>query len=391
MAVYKQKSSNKWSYKFSWNGVLIRKSTKQTNRRVAETMEAAHRTALAKGEVGIREKKPVPTLREFAPRFEEAVKTLNAEKPATVSFYKEKLRRLLDYGPFATARLDTIDEAMIDGYKLHRATVVSRYKKPLSPASINRELATLRRLLRLAQEWKIIDRVPRIRMLRGERQREFVLNHKNEPIYLEACAQPLQDVALLILDSGVRPGEACRLKWSDVHLEPVINARFGYIHIAGGKSRYAKRNLSLTSRVGEMLRRRKGEATSNWVFPSETGGPALGTSLDHQHADVRASLKLPEDFVIHSLRHTMLTRLGEAGADAFTIMRIAGHSSVTVSQRYVHPTPESLERAFERLENLNAKKFEETQPEQASKNVVGIVPGIPPVKRTSEFLRKRMK
>jgi hypothetical protein len=46
----------------------------------------------------------------------------------------------------------------------------------------------------------------------------------------------------------------------------------------------------------------------------------------------------------------MLTRLGESGADAFTIMRIAGHSSITVSQKYVHPTPESLERAFERLE-----------------------------------------
>lgn len=57
----------------------------------------------------------------------------------------------------------------------------------------------------------------------------------------------------------------------------------------------------------------------------------------------------------------MLTRLGEAGADAFTIMRIAGHSSVTVSQRYVHPTPEGLERAFERLEKLNSDKFEQVE------------------------------
>jgi hypothetical protein len=46
----------------------------------------------------------------------------------------------------------------------------------------------------------------------------------------------------------------------------------------------------------------------------------------------------------------MLTRLGESGVDAFTIMRIAGHSSVVVSQRYVHPTPEAIERAFERLQ-----------------------------------------
>ena len=51
----------------------------------------------------------------------------------------------------------------------------------------------------------------------------------------------------------------------------------------------------------------------------------------------------------------MLTRPGEAGVDAFTIKQIAGHSSVTVSQRYVHPTPENMERAFERLEELNEK------------------------------------
>ena len=49
----------------------------------------------------------------------------------------------------------------------------------------------------------------------------------------------------------------------------------------------------------------------------------------------------------------MLTRLGEAGVEAFTIMRIAGHSSITVSQRYVHPTSEAIERAFERLEAFN--------------------------------------
>ena len=62
----------------------------------------------------------------------------------------------------------------------------------------------------------------------------------------------------------------------------------------------------------------------------------------------------------------MLTRLGEAGADAFTIMRIAGHSNVTVSQRYVHPTPEGMERAFERLEMLNAVKYEQARAEAAA-------------------------
>jgi hypothetical protein len=46
----------------------------------------------------------------------------------------------------------------------------------------------------------------------------------------------------------------------------------------------------------------------------------------------------------------MLTRLGESGVDAFTIMRIAGQSRVVVSQQCIHPTPEAAARAFERLQ-----------------------------------------
>jgi len=90
---------------------------------------------------------------------------------------------------------------------------------------------------------------------------------------------------------------------------------------------------------------------------------------------------LRKDFVIHSLRHTMLTRLGEAGADAFTIMRIVVHSSVTVSQRYVHPTPESPERAFERLQPLNAGKALQEKAEAVA--VGSVVPTKSPTAKDS--------
>jgi hypothetical protein len=50
---------------------------------------------------------------------------------------------------------------------------------------------------------------------------------------------------------------------------------------------------------------------------------------------------------IGSLHHTMPTRLGMLGVDAFSIMKIGGHSSITISRRYVYPSPESVERAFE--------------------------------------------
>ena len=57
MSIYKR--GNVYWYKFMWQGKLVRESTKQRNDKVARQMEAAHRTSLAKGEVGIREKKTV--------------------------------------------------------------------------------------------------------------------------------------------------------------------------------------------------------------------------------------------------------------------------------------------------------------------------------------------
>ena len=311
-------------------------------------MEAAYRTALAKGDYGLVDHTPAPTLREFEQRFLDAIRVRCATKPMTVKFYAKKLTRLLEFEPLARARLDNIDEAVIESFVQYRS-------KQVSPASVNRELATLRRLLRLAQEWKVINRVPRIRLLRGERTREFVLSHQQERQYLGAAPPLLRDVALLLLDTGLRLGEAVSLEWRNVHLEPVNGARFGYLQIRDGKSKNARRNVCLTVRVKEMLQARKTKSKSCWIFPGDPGKHFQGTSLDHQHAKIRALLNFQKEFVLHSLRHTMLSRLGDAGTDAFTIMRIAGHSSVTVSERYVHPTPEALERAFERLEALNAK------------------------------------
>jgi integrase len=54
-------------------------------------------------------------------------------------------------------------------------------------------------------------------------------------------------------------------------------------------------------------------------------------------------------FEPYCLRHTALTRLAESGCDAFTLARIAGHSSITITQRYCHPQADAIERAFAAL------------------------------------------
>jgi integrase len=88
--------------------------------------------------------------------------------------------------------------------------------------------------------------MPRIQLLRGERNREFTLNRDQERTYLKAAPQPLRDVAILVLDTGLRIGEALSLEWRDVHVEPANGSKRGYLEVRQGKSRYARRNVPLT-------------------------------------------------------------------------------------------------------------------------------------------------
>jgi hypothetical protein len=190
MAVYKQKGSNRWWYKFNWNGEPIRKSTKQTNKRVAEQMEAAHKAALAKGEVGIRERKVVPTLAEFADLdFLPFVESRFANKPKTLEYYKNGLKRVKDFSALAKAKLDAIPRSAITEF------IEALRSDELQVSSINRVLEVLRRMLRLSLEWGKTDKVPpKIQMLPGENERDRVLTEDEERRYLAAAKRIGADI-----------------------------------------------------------------------------------------------------------------------------------------------------------------------------------------------------
>jgi integrase len=192
----------------------------------------------------------VPTLRDFASQFREYIEVRLAQHPKTISFYFEKLQRLLEYELLADACLSEIDEALVEHYIQWR-------RKAVAPGTVNRQLATLRRLLGLARTWKIITQLPQIKRLPGERGREFVLSHGAEIEYLRAAPQPLRDLALMDVDTGLRISELLTLEWANVHLEAVGNAKFGYVR-ASGKT--GQRNVPITERVRSMLKLRKERA-----------------------------------------------------------------------------------------------------------------------------------
>jgi len=361
MAVYKQSKSKYWWYKFVWNGDLIRESTKQTNKRVAEQMEAAHRTALAKGEVGIRERRPIPTLAEFAERdFLAFVRSTFAAKVKTQKYYEYGVKSLLAFEKLAGARLDCITSETIASFAASRKSV------GLEISSINRELQALRRMFHLAQEWgKVEKALPTVKMLPGERHRERVLTREEEALYfaavksekMEQHSDPrlLHDVASILLDCGLRPEECFRLRPE--------NVRDGRIEIQYGKTDNARRRIPMTPKVSAILDMRLStSAGSEWVFPAATkSGHIEPSSLKKQHINATAEAARMlrevtkkvdvefEGFEFYTLRHTCLTRWAPH-MDPWTLAYLAGHRDMNITKRYIHPQEQTIRAAMDRAQ-----------------------------------------
>jgi integrase len=343
MSIYKR--GEIYWYKFMWNGTVVRESTKQGNDKVARTMESAHRTKLALGEVGIREKKKAPSLAEFADKqFLPWAESTFSAKPKTWLYYRNGVRRLRAFAPLATLALDDLRLAeKVAGYISHRQS------RGLEVSSLNRELQVLRRLLHLAVEWGFLHQAPKVKMIPGENHREFVLSPEEEAKYLAASREPLGSVAVVLADSGMRPEECYRLTWENVTW---VNGRYGTLFVTHGKTAAARRMLPMTPRVRQVLEGRWKAAkqpTEGWVWPAPTkSGHLEPSSLKKQHARALKDSKV-RPFVLYSFRHTFLTRLGASGCDVWTLARIAGHSSVSISARYVHPSEDSVLAAVEKL------------------------------------------
>jgi len=348
-----------WS-KITWNGEVFQRSTGCEKKKDAEIVEAAWKTGLAKGEVGILDHANIPTLAAFEKRFLAYLPARVA--PRTLAFYTDYWKPLMAFEPIAAAKLHRIDPVLIDRFVTHRSA------QGVSVTAVNHSLRTLRHALHLAVEWHLIQKVPKIRLLPGERQREFVVTEELLAQFIAHARPPLARLIVFLIDTGLRISEACDLEWSSVSLEPG-NA---WVRIERGKTKYSRRTIPLTERALEVLKMRHkfthpsrfdGETgerlpnaiRSNYVFTA-IGGRRKMTRYwpTEQFKAIREKLGLPDTCVIHSLRHSFCSALGNSGAGAFEIQRLAGHSSVAISQRYVHSTQERLESAIDIMQSKQA-------------------------------------
>ena len=341
-------------YEFWFEGRRYRKSTGVANQRDAGEIERSFRTALAKADVGITERKPAPNFRAAMADFLKW--SSGAQKQSTHRRYKTSSIALLSH--FRDTTMDRISSDDVERFKTTRAreykTVRGKEKrvptkKRVRPATVNRELACLKALFNFVIRADLLAKNPvsKVKMLAENNLQTRVLSFKEQHAYLAKATPTLRDIAVMMLETGMRPEEVYRLRPEHVDLAKCK------VQVTHGKTDAARRSLRLTSAAGDVLKARTSTEKGPFLFPCDADKKRPIPKINNAHDRAVRDSKVPA-FRLYDLRHTWATRAAQSGIDLVTLAAVLGHSKINLVLRYAHPTQDHQTQAMERLEKYNA-------------------------------------
>jgi integrase len=177
-----------------------------------------------------------------------------------------------------------------------------------------------------------------------------IVSHQEQQRYLAAASPLLRDVATLIVETGMRPEEVFTIRKENVHL------KLGYLFVPSGKTHFARRNVLLTDATIELLKRRLVDTESPLVFPRKGDHDKPLTTVRKLHYKALRAAGIDPPFRLYDFRHTFGSRTAMAGVDLPTLKELMGHSDISTTMRYVHPTPEHKREAVRKLEDYNRNR-----------------------------------
>lgn len=399
-------------YEFELRGRRYRESTKQKNPRIARQMEAARRTEILKGEVGIKDKPLAPKFVEYAEHWIRTYAKAHC-KYSTHRGYEDVFKNHLKPA-FSGKLLDEITRQDIADLINKKLVSNSARERVMSRGTVRNILAPLREMLNHAVDAGILQTNPANRVgrymkekraLKANRLKMDPLTFEEVPKFVDAAAQFGFDTYTLILcgvRTGMRLGELFGLQWSDLD----FNSRFVQVQrnwvrgrIETPKSHQLRRidmSKKLAEAFQELRRRRKilfftvraeaeqlratgeseektrsvlgrkhgcapeligtiirttGEDMPAWVFINEEGQP-----LDQDNWRRRVFVKVVEKAGLrritpHDMRHTFASLLLQQGESPQYVKEQMGHHSIQVTvDIYGHFIPGSNRQAVDRLD-----------------------------------------
>ena len=352
MSVYRH--GRCWWYDFVHRGVRYRERTSAATQDAALQLEATRKAEVAASTKQSPRNQVAPRFSDFAyGEFQEWCAVEHKDRPSTFARYMRNAKSLNKY--FGHRTLQSINAGDVERYKIHRSQQKrknARDGRLVSPAAVNRDLAVLRILFNYAKRLGIVDKNPvsDVRFFRERQNHMPVLSPEEEQRYLAATSPLLRDVAVVMLETGMRPGEIYRLRKQDIDLD------LGSVHVRSGKTANAARFIPLTPRAVSILKSRMDQDNTEWLFPCpfDFSKHVLDVRKAHDAAVRRAGIEPP--LRLYDLRHTALTRMAMSGIDLPTLKELAGHSQIQMTMRYVHPTPEHKRRAIEKFAGFTSSR-----------------------------------
>ncbi len=229
------------------------------------------------------------------------------------------------------------------------------FKGKTRPGTINRELAALSHLFTKAVEWGWLDhKSAPIKRLKENGGRITYLTVDQIKRLLKAAQEDqnmqIYPFILIGLETSMRRSEILAIQREHVNV--------GQLTISIPKAKAGAREQPITAYLAKFLVEHVAalQPGTPWLFPSPAAKEGHTVNLDKPFRRVVSQAGLdPSTVVRHTLRHTAITHLVQAGVDLPTVKRISGHKNLSMVERYSHQNGAHIESAMDKLGNRYRK------------------------------------
>lgn len=241
---------------------------------------------------------------------------------------------------FGEIKASQIDEDMIAQF------IVKRQNDGLSNGSVNRELSSLKTILRMAYPKKI-PAIPKIKMLKESAPRQGFIERETFWMLYKSLPEYLQTPVLFAYEFGWRREEIFGLKWDRINMTEG-SVRIERFETKGGEAREAYFSNILKQKINELWLMRK-LYRSNYVFLRE--GDRIQDFRWQWDKAIKAIGK--PNLLFHDLRRTAVRNMIRAGIPERVAMMISGHRTSSIFARYDITSGRDLKEAAQKISNYN--------------------------------------
>ncbi len=266
-----------------------------------------------------------------------------AKKKRSYNTDVEKSKPLVTY--FGKMAADKIKPSMVESFQDKMLKSKNRFGSKYKPATVNRMVALMKRVFNLAIREDMVLKNPcwKVTMLREDNKRDRILSGDEFNRLFAELPAYLKPIISLGYYSGMRRGEILKLTWKKANMQE------GYLDLEPEDTKNSEPRRIYFNDVLREVFKRAGKVRSlkhDYVF-TYRGKPIKEFREGFNKALTKAGI---EDFHFHDLRHTFNTNMRKAGVDQTVIMKLTGHKTLSMFNRYNTVDQEDAMGAMKRLD-----------------------------------------